>query len=257
MRGDEIQRALSSALVHVASRHVRDIEQREPTSARLALYTSLSKHEVESILDSTKMGRSNRLEFAHRLSELLGAWHSERGYCGPFALPLHISIRGAKGPSLEALANKYVPGEPLERVLHALLDAKAIEKIEEQVSVLTPSFPTKWEEASQLDRLGVIGPAYLETLVTNLYSETTGDASLFEATALTEGPIDPREFEAFVGKFKESGRAFLHEQDKALNSAPNSLPGVEGGIGVYAFKLGNAPARTFFSEPRNGPVSAS
>ncbi len=257
MRGDEIQRALSSALVHVAGRHIRNVEGREPTSARMAFYTSLSKHEVDAALDSTKLGRSNRLEFAHRLSELLGAWHSERGYTGPFSLPLHINIYGKTGPSLEALANKYVPGEPLDRVLHTLLEAKAVERIEDQVTVLTPSFPTKWEEASQLDRLGVIGPAYLETLVTNLYAETTGDASLFEATALTEAPIDSREFEEFVLKFKEAGRTFLHEQDKVLNSATMTSPGIEGGIGVYAFKLGNAPARMLFSEPRNGPVSVS
>jgi hypothetical protein len=251
--GLEIRELLDVVMVQTLERHYREIEQLEPTNLRLSIFAGMNKRRVESLRARRVESEYESLEFANELSELLGAWHSESKYSGPFALPLDIRVRGA-APSLEDLAKRYVSSASLDLVLKALLEARVIETVGEGIlHPISTSFPTKWETASQLERMAVIGPAYLETLLTNAAAANEGSPTLFEATALTQDPIDPEAFAEFVEALKVSGRKFLHEQDALLSECSKANPVVKGGVGIYAFTVKRRDAIVIERSDRFGP----
>ena len=234
----QLREIFDKTLLEILARHIRAVEGRAPTSARLALYSGLAKGKIESMHAEQFGLDSMLLTFSRQLSELLAAWHSRTEYASVYGMARPIDIFGIQPPSFEHLCRTYVPGHDVDEVLAALLEAHALERTgTKQVMATKNSLSTKWDENAHLERLALLGPAYLETLIHNYFARIGEGETLFEGTALTEGPISMDAFQAFIADSKIDSRVFLKEQDQLLNRQAPTPHGIEGGIGVYMFRL--------------------
>jgi hypothetical protein len=244
----EYAETAKKVFVEVASKDL-SLNREQPTSARLAILTGLTKNEVERITQDLSSSLAPSTANLNRIGRVLAGWHQDPEFTGPYGLPLELAIT-SETTSFQTLIQRYgddVGGdemlEELERIGAVIVVAA------NRVRVLTRSYIPAEADPAAMQFMGVALRDLAETLDYNLNPNIEG--GFFERRVWTPIGIDPVDIPEFDNLVQKYGQQFLETLDNHLTAketdAEEMAPGekVRVGVGVYMFSDAN---RTFRNE---------
>ncbi len=233
----EFAEIAKTVFVQVASREY-GIRGRPTNVSRVAILTGIGRREVGRIrqsLESAEPPLSNQTTDATRL---LSGWHQDPDFNVAFGKPLDLAFAG-RGPSFEALAQRYAPDVPAITMLKELKRVGAVTQLADGRLQVTRRYyqPTLLDTQWILNAGSVF--ADLGANINHNQSARSGDPSWFLGRATDDG-VDPQavpEFRAFI---EEQGQQFLERVDDWLAchraGQKSEATGVRLGVGLFMIK---------------------
>lgn len=213
-------------------------DQNHPSNSRLSLLTGLSAAEVQRISDAMTQKKDPSTQNLNRVGRILGAWHQDPLFTGPYGLPLELDFE-AGANSFTELVRRYAadisPDDMLEELKRI---GVVIELAGGAVRVTSRSYIPEHSDAASIQFMGVALRDLAETLDANLRDQEGG---YFERRVWTPIGIDLRDTHAFSDLVNEKGMEFLETLDNWLSSRESDaerLPDdkkAKVGVGVFMF----------------------
>ena len=234
----EYAETVKTVFVEVAGKDFRIPGQRQ-TQSRVAIITGLTRKEVSRISELIEKRASPSTANLNRVGRVLGGWHQDPEFTGPYGLPLELSF-DATPNSFSQLVKRYSGDMPARAMLDELRRVGAVSLLAGgQIRVLTRSYiPTQADSAS-IQFMGVALRDLAETLDYNLNEEIEG--GYFERRVWTPVGIDPKDMPHFDSLVTEKGQEFLETLDNWLSGKESEAEDlqvdekVKVGVGVYLF----------------------
>jgi hypothetical protein len=210
--------------------------QRRPTnSARVALMTGLSRHEVTRIKKVLAGSRERAEPPPSRISQVLTAWHVDPVLIDADGSPRVLPPTGA-GASMATLLAATAGGIPHGAVLKELEQLGLVERVPTGFRVKAREYIRSAADPDQLRQAGVALHDHAATIAHNLDANRTEPAR-FERMA-TERALPQRHVRAFRSMLETEGNAFLRKIDAWLTARSASATArgrtVRTGVGVFA-----------------------
>ncbi len=236
-----------TVFVEVARRDFAESLEAESPSA-IGLATGLSVDEVIRIDELIRQKRGPSTENLNRIGRILGAWHQDPDFTGPYGLPLELDSSDTNENSFFELAARYAEGFPASELLAEL---KRIEVVSElpggKLRVLTRSYIPQQSDSAAFQFLGVSMRDLAETLDANVNGKD--EEGFFERRVWTPMGIDSRDMPAFDKLVNKKGMEFLETLDNWLSGKESdaekldSTEKIHVGVGVYLFSDANRSFR--------------
>jgi hypothetical protein len=220
----------------------------QPASVhRLAVLTGLAAHEVARVNDLLEQGTAPNTENLNRVGRILGGWHQDPEFTGPYGLPLELDFEG-RGPSFTKLIEQYGDGVSPREMLGELKRIAVVTELSgSKVRVLSRSYIPQQSDAAVFQFMGVALRDLAETLDANLSDDE--EEGYFERRVWTPSGIDARDMSAFDELVNRKGMEFLETLDNWLSSRESDAEDIprnrkiKVGVGVYLFSDANRSFR--------------
>ena len=209
--------------------------QRRPTNtARVALMTGLSRHEVTRV-KNVLTGERDRVEPpSNRISQILTAWHTDPDFLGADGSPLALPATG-EGASVATLLKRYAGSMPHGAVLKELEQLELIEQTDAGFRAKARQYIRSAADPDLVRQAGVALHDHGATIAHNLDVKRT-EPPRFERMA-TQLALPSRHVRAFREFLETEGTAFLEKIDAWLTvraaREKTRGPVVRTGVGVY------------------------
>jgi len=209
--------------------------QRRPTNtARVALMTGLSRHEVTRV-KNVLTGERDRVEPpSNRISQILTAWHTDPDFLGADGSPLALPATG-EGASVATLLKRYAGSMPHGAVLKELEQLELIEQTDAGFRAKARQYIRSAADPDLVRQAGVALHDHGATIAHNLDVGRT-EPPRFERMA-TQLALPSRHVRAFREFLETEGTAFLQKIDAWLTvraaREKTRGPVVRTGVGVY------------------------
>ena len=232
--------------VEVAGRDFRQNDEAAMATSCIHLPVSPCPRLIVSNLSFRRRDRPSTQNL-NRIGRLLGAWHQDPEFTGPYGLPLELDLDNRTN-SFSALVQQYGGGIPPQEMLAELKRIRVISELPgEKVRVLTRSYIPEQSDSAVFQFMGVSLRDLAETLDLNLNDNE--NEGYFERRVWTPLGIDARDIPAFEDLVDRKAMEFLETLDNWLTSkesdaekmAPQAK--VKVGVGVYLFSDANRSIR--------------
>ena len=224
--------------IEVAERDFSHKESRE-TGNTVETITGLPTPEInrlESLIREKKRPSTQNL---NRIGRLLGAWHQDPEFTGPYGLPLELDLDNRTN-SFASLVRQYGDGASPDQMLSELKRINVISELPgDKVRVLTRSYIPEQSDSAVFQFMGVSLRDLAETLDLNLNENK--DEGYFERRVWTPMGIDARDIPAFEELAERKAMEFLETLDNWLTTKESDAESVDQqekikvGVGVYLF----------------------
>ncbi len=243
--GHELRDSFVQASSEFFAANINAREGRPATAARVAMYTGLNTAEVRERLTSRMSGASAYARRAQALSEILGAWHSDKGYAAVYDLAREIPFASTGAPDEDnctfvALCEKYGGGIEPSSLLEDLMLSGCVEEIaggylrpKSRTYVLPPG------ELARLDRMGKVMSNFAETFRKILGPDADADFAYTERTLVADYQLGAKGARAFDSEFRNRGTKLLTDLDSWMTSQQLRIGVEQGGrygCGIYFFE---------------------
>lgn len=235
----EFSEIAKDVYVEVAASDFR-LPDKNMTQGRIAILTGLTRKEVNRLI--TQKGKQQR-DYAsnlNRVTRILGGWHTDPQFTGPYGLPLDVSYDAPGDRNFAELVRRYTGDMPARAMLDELLRIGVVKESEGgRYKVLTRTFLPKADAPESLDRLGHAVRNFVETMDFNR-TEADPDKRLFERTVIADAGIRLSDLPRFQAYVRERGQFLLEELDDWLSKlepadkTPNETM-VDTGVGIYHY----------------------
>lgn len=238
----EFAEVLKNVYVEVAERDLA-LPGREPSQARVAILTGLTRKEVEkqeAILARGDLAETSNL---NRVTRVLEAWHSDPEYTGAYGLPIELLFDAPAGrPSFSALVKKYSGQMAARAMLDELLRVKAVENLSTgHIRVLTRVYIPQSMHPDALERLGTVVHNFVTSYEFNMEHNAAG-ATRFERVVYADNGLPLELMPAFDRLIRVKGLQLLVELDNWMSAQESSEEyvaesdrRVNTGVGIYHF----------------------
>ena len=191
------------------------IAGRPTNSARVALLTGLSRHEVTRV-KAVLIGKREREDpVPSRISQILTAWHVDPRFLGADGAPAILSASG-DGASVTALLKGYAGNMPHGAVLKELEQLGLVEATDAGYRVTSRDYIRSAANPDRLRQAGVALHDHATTIAHNV-DANRADPARFERMA-THRALPLRKVRAFRAFLEKEGQAFLETIDAWLAS---------------------------------------
>lgn len=234
---DEFAETIKVVFVEVATRDLIK-DSNKPCYSRLSLLTGLQAEEVQRVSRAIENRHPPSTQNLNRVGRILGAWHQDPLFTGPYGLPLELELND--GPnSFKELVRRYASDIAPDDMLQELKRIGVIiELAGGAVRVTSRSYIPEHSDAASIQFMGVALRDLAETLDANL---TDQEGGYFERRVWTPIGIDLRDSNAFSDLVNEKGMEFLETLDNWLSSRESDAERLSEkqkakvGVGVYMF----------------------
>jgi hypothetical protein len=234
---DEFAETAKMVFVEVAAKDLLK-DQGKASNSRLALLTGLATSEVDRVSKAIAEQGPPSTKNLNLVGGILGAWHQDPLFTGPYGLPLELSFD--TGPnSFSELVSRYASDvDPNDMLLELKRIGVVIELPGRAFRVTSRSYIPEYADSASVQFMGVALRDLAETLDANLSDEKGG---YFERRVWTPIGIDIRDLQGFDSLVNQKGMEFLETLDNWLSgreSEAESLPEeskAKVGVGVYMF----------------------
>jgi len=214
---------------------------------RLAVLTGLSTEEVARLNGLLESGQTPSTDNLNRVGRILGGWHQDPEFTGPYGLPLELDFDG-RGPSFSRLVEQYGDGISPREMLNELERIAVVTELPgSKVRVLSRSYIPQQSDSAVFQFMGVALRDLAETLDANLSDDQ--DEGYFERRVWTPSGIDSRDMSSFDELVNRKGMEFLETLDNWLSSRETDAENIpknqkiKVGVGVYLFSDANRSFR--------------
>jgi hypothetical protein len=234
---DEFAETVKVVFLEVARRDLIK-GNNQPSHSRLSLLTGLSVNEVKRVSEAIESKSSPSTQNLNRVGRILGAWHQDPLFTGPYGLPLELEF--SDGPnSFNELVRRYASDVSPDDMLQELKRIGVVIQLAGgALRVTSRSYIPEHSDAASIQFMGVALRDLAETLDANL---TNQEGGYFERRVWTPIGIDLRDTHAFSELVNEKGMEFLETLDNWLSgreSDAEPLPETQKakvGVGVFMF----------------------
>lgn len=246
----EFAEVVKSVYVDVASQDFRLAGKRQ-TLSRIAIITGLTRKEVGRIAEILKRGDTPEINYVDRVSNVLGGWHQDPDFTGPYGIPKELTFDSDPGRDFTELVKRYSGDMPVRAMLEELLRVKAVEELPEgSLQVRSRSYVPLQIDPSSMEFMGLALRDLAETLDHNLNAKTKGSLTpqgLFERRVWTTTGIPKARVAEFDTLVRVHGQALLERLDNWLtryqvspeDAARADKKNVKTGVGIYLFASTN------------------
>jgi hypothetical protein len=255
----EFSEALKSAYVDVAAKQLKSYGN-DPSEEGIALITSVESAEVRNLLRlSSGAITGASFQEANPLPTVLGAWHTDVRYTGPYGVLLDLELSNSK-PSADGagtfteLAATYCPGVSAKALLDELIRTGCVQEVGNGFyrAVRRSYIPDPLSAASVISFARVVHNI-CETLEVNSRAESVGGRGLIERTVYTVHGIkkeDLKEFDKFI---RSRGQIFADDIDNWLSDRDEEglKDGIRMGVGFYHYIVNEDDERALTKELLN------
>ena len=230
--------AFARALVTSAYQRIKAQEHREPTPARLALYSGISRSQCQAILEDSRFAPSSLSTNAAAL--VLAHWHKSTRFSNVLGVPIELPLVAEDGrDSFSSLVADVMPSANHEAVLSALLKARSVELLGNgYVRALSLVLYDKEEKEPRFLRMGRLVRNFIDVWGHNFRAAKTNMPSLLEIEAAVDRPLSASEFLNTSADVRKMCEQFIHDIDLRLNreKEPSLVhSGVRCGLGMYFY----------------------
>jgi len=209
--------------------------QRRPTNtARVALMTGLSRHEVTRVKNVLTGVRRRADAPPNRISQILTAWHTDKDFLAADGSPLVLPATGDRA-SITALMKRYAGNMPHGAVLKELEQLDLVEHTPTGFRVKARQYIRSAADPDLMRQAGIALHDHGTTIAHNLDAKRT-EPPRFERMA-TQLALPTRHVRAFRDFLEIEGNAFLEKIDAWLTvraaREKTRGPVVRTGVGVY------------------------
>ena len=252
--------ALKKAYVDVAAKQIKG-EGAEPTEEGLFLIANVEKSDVRAILaGGNDAGYGREAQDWSPIPALLGAWHTNPKYSGPYGVlrDLEFSTASDTAPSFTDLALETCPGISPRALFDELLRIGAIQEVGSGFfrAIKRSYVPDPLSVPSILNLARVVHNLS-ETLEFNLRAIEERGQGRMERTIYTAYGIPRSEYSSFQNYIAVRGQAFADDIDnwitaRDIKGTPDTM---EIGVGFYHYVV-NEDDESMLSEDfsRNLPT---
>lgn len=210
------------------------IQGRPTNTARVALMTGLSRHEVTRVKDVLIGARDRGEPPPNRISQILTAWHTDADFIDAEGAPLVLPAAG-EGASIATLLKRYAGNMPHGAVLKELEQLDLVAHTPAGFRVKARQYIRSAADPDLVRQAGVALHDHGTTIAHNLDANRT-EPPRFERMA-TQLALPQRHVRAFREFLESEGTAFLEKIDAWLTvrGAREKTRGrvVRTGVGVY------------------------
>jgi len=210
------------------------VQGRPTNTARVALMTGLSRHEVTRLKNVLTGARSRDERQPNRISQILSAWHTDGDFLDAAGSPRVLPPVG-EGPSVATLLRRYAGNIPHGAVMKELEQLGLVEQANTGFRVKARQYIRSAADPDLMRQAGVALHDHGTTIAHNLDANRTEPAR-FERMA-TQVALPQRHVRAFRELLEREGTAFLEKIDVWLTAraARERTRGrvVRTGVGVY------------------------
>ncbi len=255
----EFSQALKQAFVDVAAKQIR-ASGKEPSEEGISLITNVRTSEVREILHAdVGSAFSSSPQQPNPLPTVLGGWHTDLRFTGPYGVLRDLEFSLGKDPSdtsatFTDLASTYCPGVSPQVLLDELIRTGCVQSVGNGFyrAVKRSYIPDPLSAASILLFSRVVHNI-CETLEVNLRAESVGGNGLIERTVYTVHGIkktDLKEFDKFI---RGRGQIFADDIDNWLSDRDEEgrKDGIQMGVGFYHYIVNEEDERALSKELPN------
>lgn len=230
--------AFTRALVTGAYQRIQSNEQREPSVARLSIYSGISKSQCEAILRDSRFAPESGA--TNQAAIVLAHWHKSSRFSNVMGVPIELPLKPqVDRDSFQSLVEDVAPEADVHSVLSALLKAKSVELLGNgYVRALSLVLYDKDETEPRFLRMGRLVRNFIDVWAHNFRSASTNEPSLLEIEAAVDRPLSATEFLEVSSDVRKMCEQFVRDVDVRLNlnqEAPALQAGVRCGLGMYFY----------------------
>lgn len=238
----EFAEVLKNLFVEVAEKDLA-MPGRQPSQARVAILTGLTRKEVAIQKSTSARGDLAETSNLNRITKVLEAWHTDPEYTGAYGLPVELLFDsiGSK-PSFTALVKRYSGDMAARAMLDELLRVHAVDILATgHIRVLMRAYIPQSLHPDALERLGTVVSNFVTTYEHNMEHNVQG-TTRFERVVYADNGLTFELMPAFDRLIREKGFQLLIELDNWLSAqestTSNGSPAasrVKTGVGIYHF----------------------
>jgi hypothetical protein len=230
--------AFTRALVTGAYQHIEAKELRDPTPARLSMYSGLSKSQCEAILQDSRFAPESGS--TNQAALVLAHWHKSSRFSNVMGVPVELPLKPQPDrESFQSLVEDAAPLSDVNAVLSALLKAKSIELLGNgYVRALSLVLYDKDEKEPRFIRMGRLVRNFVDVWRHNFRSAATNEPSLLEIEAAVDRPLSAAEFLDVSADVRKMCEQFVRDVDVRLNNNQDVAlqpTGIRCGLGMYFY----------------------
>lgn len=242
----EFAEVVRAVYVEVASQDFKIVGKRQ-TLSRIAIITGLTRKEVGRIAEILKRGDTPEINYVDRVSNVLGGWHQDPDFTGPYGIPRELVFDSEPGRDFSELVKRYSGDMPARAMLEELLRVKAVQTLPEgTLQVRSRSYVPLQVDPSSMEFMGLALRDLAETLDHNLNAKTKSTLAphgLFERRVWAPTGIPVSKIADFDAVVRVHGQEFLERLDNWLTryqlspeeAALGTKESVKAGVGIYLF----------------------
>jgi hypothetical protein len=242
----EFSEVVKAVYVDVAS-HDFQIAGKKQTLSRIAIITGLTRKEVGRIAEILQRGDTPEINYVDRVSNVLGGWHQDPDFTGPYGIPRELEFDSDQGRDFAELVKRYSGDMPARAMLEELLRVKAVEQLPEgMLQVRSRSYVPLQVDPSSMEFMGLALRDLAETLDHNLNAKTKSTLAphgLFERRVWAPTGIPRERVAEFDALVRVHGQEFLERLDNWLTryqlspeeATAGAEDSVKAGVGIYLF----------------------
>lgn len=238
----EFAEVLKAVFVEVAERDLC-MPGRQPSQARVAILTGLTRKEVAKIRATLASGEYVETSNLNRITRVLEAWHTDPEYTGAYGLPIELRFEGsADSVTFASLVKKHSGDMSPRAMLDELLRISAAEMLSSgHIRVLMRAYIPQSLHPDALERLGTVVHNFVTSYEYNMEHNVSG-STRFERVVYPDNGLAADLMPAFDRLIRVKGHQLLVELDNwlvAQDSSEESNDGdrarVNTGVGIYHF----------------------
>jgi DNA-binding transcriptional ArsR family regulator len=230
----DFDHAFRAELIATLSEHLQNGGV-EPTVARLALTTGLSRSAVEQAISQRASDSERpRTEFSERgvvlgLATLTSLWTSDSRFTAVYGVPRDLAVLSTQADaSLEFLAQLAMPGASFDSVLRALKDHELIEIQGSVARLKSQTVFFRNLDAQVVSHYGRMVSGLMRNLRVNRERRhENADDKPWNAALVMDRPIAGHNVDAFLEIVKEGGDRWIRNLESAAGQY-GARPGEEG-----------------------------
>ncbi|MEZ5566133.1 MAG: DUF6502 family protein [Gammaproteobacteria bacterium] len=206
--------------------------------AQLAIRTGLSQREVGDVLAAADHVTVDST-LTH-MAALLGGWHTDVEFTGPYGLPLELPFEHSDRPSFQKLVHRYCLGGEPAQLLRRMLAVGAVKQAEDGwLTVLTRAYLPSAENIDSVERIGQAVARLVDTVDFNR-QERDPASRLFERTVVADYGLKQEDLPALSSFIQARGQRLLEEIDNWISGRDRPEPErndvvVHTGLGIYHY----------------------
>ena len=256
----EFSEALKQAYVDVAAKQIRS-SGKDPTDEGISLITNVESSEISGLLKQDFGGRVGvSVQEANPLPTVLGGWHTDVRYTGPYGVLRDLEFSVGKSSSGDGaatfteLAATYCPGISPTALLDELIRTGCVQEVGNGFfrAVKRSYIPDPLSAESILLFARVVHNI-CETLEVNLRAESVGGNGLIERTVYTVHGVRREHLKEFDRFIRARGQIFADDIDNWLSDRDEEgrKDGIQMGVGFYHYIVNEDDERALSKELPN------
>jgi len=255
----EFSETLKQAFVDVAEKQIRSTGK-DPSDEQISLVAGVDASEVRGILNWAADSKVVlNVQAANPLPTVLGAWHTDGKYTGPYGVLRDLEFAtgktGADGAAtFSELVASYCPGISPKVLLDELLRTGCVQDVGNGFyrAVKRSYIPDPLSAASIILFARVVHNL-CETLEVNLRAESVGGKGLIERTVYTVHGVSKKDLSEFDKFIRARGQIFADDIDNWLSDRDQEgrKDGVRMGVGFYHYIVNEDDERALSKELLN------